>query len=119
MRADPLAPVPRSAMTAIREGWPGPPTNDGRGTLFISHLGDIYPSGFLPVRAGNVRTDSVRDVYRSSKVFTDLRDAGLLKGKCGVCPFNEICGGSRARAYAMEGDMLASDPTCAYQPSAA
>jgi radical SAM protein len=89
--------------------------NDGAGFLFVSHRGDIYPSGFLPVRAGNVRTDRVAEVYRSSPLFRQLRD-GELSGKCGACPFRRVCGGSRARAYAMTGDFLASDPLCAYVP---
>lgn len=116
MQADQLEPVPAEVKPMIRDGWPGPTTNDGKGTMFISHLGDIYPSGFLPVRTGNVRTDDLVSVYRQSPVFTSLRNSSQLKGKCGDCPFNEVCGGSRARAYAMTGDMLAADPTCAYQP---
>lgn len=100
----------------IRSAWPGPPTNDGRGIFFISHIGEIYPSGFIPVSAGNVRKDSVVDVYRDSQVFTTIRDRDQLKGKCGVCRFNVICGGSRSRAYAMTGDMTAADPTCKFQP---
>ncbi len=89
--------------------------NDGAGFVFVSHRGDIYPSGFLPIRAGNVREDSIVDVYRTSPLFKDLRD-GELDGKCGACPFKRVCGGSRARAYAMTGDPLASDPLCAYYP---
>lgn len=90
--------------------------NDGSGFLFVSHKGSIYPSGFLPLSAGNVRTDDIVDVYRSSPLFTKLRDTEAISGKCGVCPFRRICGGSRARAYAMEGNLLASDPLCAYVP---
>ena len=100
----------------IKSAWPGPPTNDGRGIFFISHLGEIYPSGFIPLSAGNVRKDSVVDVYRNSELFTTIRDRSQLKGKCGICPFNVICGGSRSRAYAMTGDMTAADPTCRFQP---
>jgi AdoMet-dependent heme synthase len=100
----------------IKSAWPGPPTNDGRGIFFISHLGNIYPSGFIPLSAGNVRNDSVVDVYRNSEMFTTIRDRSLLQGKCGVCPFNVICGGSRSRTYAMTGDLTAADPTCRFQP---
>jgi radical SAM protein len=89
--------------------------NDGAGFLFVSHRGEIFPSGFLPLRAGNVREDRLADVYRSSPIFRELRH-GALSGKCGACPFRRVCGGSRARAYAMTGDPLASDPLCAYVP---
>lgn len=91
--------------------------NDGDGFVFISHTGDIYPSGFLPVSAGNVRTSRIGDVYRTSELFTRLRDRSLLKGKCGVCGYRDSCGGSRARAYAMTGDYLAAEPFCAYEPA--
>lgn len=90
--------------------------NDGAGFLFVSHRGDIYPSGFMPLRAGNVRRDDVAQVYRSSPVFTALRETSRLEGKCGVCPFKLVCGGSRARAYAMMGNPSAADPLCAYVP---
>jgi radical SAM protein len=100
----------------IKAAWPGPPTNDGRGIFFISHLGEIYPSGFMPLSAGNVRKDSVVDVYRNSELFTTVRDRKQLQGKCGYCPFNVICGGSRSRAYAMTGEVTAADPTCRFEP---
>ncbi len=92
--------------------------NDGNGFVFISHTGDVYPSGFLPVVAGNIRKDRLADVYRNSTVFRELRDPGLLKGKCGACEFRDVCGGSRARAYGVTGDYLESDPACAYVPGA-
>lgn len=92
-------------------------TNDGKGVCFVSHLGEVYPSGFLPVRCGNVRTDSLVDVYRTHPVFLALRDPAGLKGKCSSCPFKNVCGGCRARAYACTGDYLAADPTCPYDPS--
>jgi len=100
----------------IKAAWPGPTTNDGQGIFFISHLGEIYPSGFMPISTGNVRTDQLVSVYRDSPVFRGLRNKSLLDGKCGYCPFNVICGGSRSRAYAMTGDMFAADPTCSFQP---
>lgn len=90
--------------------------NDGKGFVFISHTGEIYPSGFLPIAAGNVKTDSLTDVYRNSDIFKTLRDAGRLKGKCGVCEYKSVCGGSRARAFAVHGDMTASDPFCVHVP---
>ena len=90
--------------------------NEGRGFLFVSHTGEIYPSGFLPISAGNVRNDSLIDVYRNSALFRDLRDTSKLKGKCGDWEFKEVCSGSRARAYAMTGDYLAEEPFCSYIP---
>ncbi len=89
---------------------------DGRGMLFVSHVGDIYPSGFLPLKAGNVRESSLIEIYNKSKIFLDLRDPDNLKGKCGRCQFRKICGGSRARAYAVFGDYLMQEPKCIYTP---
>ena len=89
---------------------------DGNGVLFISHHGEVTPAGFLPVVTGNVREDSVVDLYRGHAVFRALRDVGRLTGKCGVCEYRDLCGGSRARAFAHSGDYLGSDPLCAYQP---
>jgi radical SAM protein len=90
--------------------------NDGRGFAFVSHTGDVFPSGFLPIRCGNVREQEFIDIYRDHPVFRDLRNPELLHGKCGACEFKDLCGGSRARALAMNGDYLASDPLCAYVP---
>lgn len=92
--------------------------NDGNGFLFISHVGDIQPSGFLPLTAGNVRTDDVIEVYRHSQLFTDLRTPDKIKGRCGVCEYRDVCGGQRGRAYGMTGDYLESDPACVYVPTA-
>jgi radical SAM protein len=91
---------------------------DGDGFMFISHVGDIFPSGFLPVCAGNVRTDDLVSVYQRSELFRTLRDRSRIKGKCGVCKYRSVCGGSRARAYAVTGDILESEPFCAYEPPA-
>ena len=90
--------------------------NDGNGFAFVSHIGDVYPSGFLPIACGNVRERSLTEIYRTHPTFVSLRDPERLKGKCGVCEFRSVCGGSRARAYAVTGDPLESDPTCAYVP---
>lgn len=90
--------------------------NDGKGFAFISHTGDVYPSGFLPLAAGNVRETPFSEIYRNSALFRALRDPSLLRGKCGVCDFRPVCGGSRARAYGVTGDYLESDPSCAYEP---
>jgi len=92
--------------------------NDGNGFLFISHVGDIQPSGFLPLTAGNVRTDDVIDVYRHSQLFTDLRTPDKIKGRCGICEYRDVCGGQRGRAYGITGDYLESDPACVYIPNA-
>jgi radical SAM protein with 4Fe4S-binding SPASM domain len=86
--------------------------NDGNGFLFISHIGEIQPSGFLPVTADNVRNDDVVDVYRNSPIFKDLRNPSKLKGVCGACKYNDVCGGQRGRAYGLTGDYLESDPAC-------
>ncbi len=97
---------------------PRPPlaTNSGRGFVFIDHVGDVYPSGFLPYHCGNVKDESFRGIYRNSPIMLSLRRPDAFHGKCGVCPFNQVCGGSRSHAYAVTGDMLASDPTCAWTP---
>jgi AdoMet-dependent heme synthase len=99
------------------QGVPGIlPVNEGKGFLFISHTGEVQPSGFLPLSAGNVRSTSVGDIYRHSELFQQLRNTDNLRGKCGDCEFQGICGGSRARAYALTGDAFAEDPSCAYVP---
>ncbi len=92
--------------------------NDGNGFVFISHIGDVYPSGLLPVKAGNVRETSLAEIYRESPIFKALRNPDEFKGKCGVCEFRYVCGGSRSRAYAMTGDYLESEPFCVYIPKA-
>ena len=74
--------------------------NDGQGLVFISHTGEVYPSGFLPISAGNIRLDSLVDVYRRSPLFVQLRNSDKLKGKCGRCKYRNLCGGSCSRAYA-------------------
>lgn len=92
--------------------------NDGKGFMFISHSGEVYPSGFLPLTAGNVRRQPLVEIYRESPLFQQLRDTSQLEGKCGACEFKEICGGSRARAYSLTGDPLAEEPCCSYVPRA-
>ncbi|WP_290813220.1 TIGR04053 family radical SAM/SPASM domain-containing protein [Halovivax sp.] len=88
----------------------------GDGFCFVSHTGEVYPSGFLPESAGNVREKPVTEVYRESDLFRSLRDRDRLRGKCGACEFRALCGGSRSRAYATTGDPLESDPLCPYVP---
>lgn len=99
------------AVTSVPKG-----ANDGQGFVFINHHGDVYPSRFLPLSAGNVMTQSLAEVYSDSPLLVSLRDSARLKGRCGRCPVRTVCGGSRARAYAMTGDLFAPDPCCAYQP---
>lgn len=91
---------------------------DGSGFVFISHTGEISPSGFLPLVCGNVREEKLSDVYRTHPVFTSIRSPELYTGKCGVCDYSRMCGGSRARAYTATGDYMGSDPACAYIPPA-
>ena len=103
----------------FKDGIPGiMPLNEDRGTLFVSHTGEVYPCAGLHVSAGNVRIVNLAEIYRSSQVFTLLRDQVNLTGKCGECAFKGVCGGSRARAYAIHGDMFSEDPSCIYRPTA-
>jgi radical SAM protein with 4Fe4S-binding SPASM domain len=103
-----VAPAPRRGLGV----------NDGNGFVFISHTGDICPSGFLPLVCGNVRHHRLADIYRTHPTFLRLRDPDGYAGKCGRCPFRRLCGGSRSRTHALTGDAFASDPTCVYQPTA-
>jgi radical SAM protein len=91
-------------------------TRDGKGILFVSNEGWVYPAGFLPIRLGNVRDESPVTIYRDHPLLRDIR-AARFGGRCGRCEFRESCGGSRARAYAASGDPLAEDPACAYVPA--
>jgi radical SAM protein len=118
-------PAPGMAMPAILTTSEGPGhtvglaprgVNAGNGFLFVSHRGEIFPSGFLPFPAGNVRTHDVAEVYRQSPLFRDLRDPDRLSGRCGRCEYRSICGGSRSRALALTGDLFATDPWCVYEP---
>jgi radical SAM protein with 4Fe4S-binding SPASM domain len=99
--------------------WRTAGVSDGKGFVFISHKGEIFPSGFLPLRGGSVVEDSLTDVYRNSDLFLQLRDTTQREGKCGICEYQKICGGSRSRAYALTGNYLAEDPRCVYQPDMA
>jgi AdoMet-dependent heme synthase len=90
--------------------------NAGRGFVFVSHVGTVHPSGFLTASAGDVRAKTLNEIYRTSTLLSELRDVSLLGGRCGLCEFAPVCGGSRSRAFATTGDALAEDPLCAYQP---
>ena len=105
--------------TTGRQGMRAPlGIRDGRGVMFISHTGEISPSGFLPLVCGNVRDTTPAKIYREHPLFISLRDSDALGGKCGRCEFRRICGGSRSRAYGITGDPFAEDPACSYQPLA-
>jgi radical SAM protein len=112
MRASGMA-APEMKNNSVYQGFQ---VRDGHGIVFVSHLGDIYPSGFLPLRCGNVRTDSLVDIYRNSEIFRGLHNPDVFHGKCGACEYSHICGGSRARAFAYTGDALGTDPFCPYEP---
>src|SRR5262249_5135240 len=92
------------------------PINDVKGFVFVSHTGEVFPSGFLPISAGSVRDQPLATIYRDSPLLRSLRDSSNLKGKCSACEFKDICGGSRARAYAMTGDVFAQEPCCIHKP---
>jgi radical SAM protein len=108
--------TPTTDANARNMGWATRRVNDGKGFMFISHVGNVYPSGFLPIHAGNVREKPLAEIYRDAPIFKALRDTSRLEGKCGACEYKEICGGSRARAYALTGEPLAQEPCCIYQP---
>jgi radical SAM protein with 4Fe4S-binding SPASM domain len=108
--------TPTSDAKTRTMGWATRRVNDGKGFLFVSHVGNVYPSGFLPIHAGNVKQTPLAEIYRNAPIFKSLRDTSKLEGKCGACEYKEICGGSRARAYAVTGDPLAQEPCCIYQP---
>ncbi|MBE7551757.1 MAG: TIGR04053 family radical SAM/SPASM domain-containing protein [Anaerolineales bacterium] len=90
--------------------------NAGNGFVFISRRGDVFPSGFMPISVGNVREKSLVEIYREAPLFKSLRDPSQFEGRCGLCEFVGVCGGSRSRAYALTGDPLAEEPFCTYEP---
>lgn len=114
-----LAPPPRSPGPTAPQTHPRRPplaVGDGRGVVFVSHTGEVSPSGFLPVVVGNVREAPLPTIYRHAPLLQALRDPDRLGGRCGCCPYRSVCGGSRARAHAAYGDPLAEDPGCPYLP---
>ncbi len=102
----------RQAMNAMTKGCLA-----GTGVCFVSHRGEIFPCGYLPVEAGNIRQQPFRAIWEGSAVFADLRDPDLLGGKCGLCEFKRVCGGCRARAYGMTHEYLDEEPFCTYEPA--
>ena len=115
MQKDLERPRPSDPPPSRPTGYHGAGIRDGNGIVFVSHTGEICPSGFLEVATGNVRRDDLVHVYRESKVFTALRDVSRFGGRCRRCEYGSVCGGSRARAYAAFGDLLGEDPLCAYE----
>ncbi len=104
----------------VGHGHRGPlGVGDGKGVMFVSHTGEIFPAGFLPLGCGRFPAQSVVEVYQNHPTFLALRDPDHFKGKCGYCEFRAVCGGSRARAYAVTGDPLETEPDCVYEPQAA
>jgi radical SAM protein with 4Fe4S-binding SPASM domain len=101
----------RQAMNAMTKGCLA-----GTGVCFVSHRGEVFPCGYLPVEAGNIRQQPFRAIWEGSAVFADLRDPDLLGGKCGLCEFKRVCGGCRARAYGMTHEYLDEEPFCTYEP---
>jgi len=91
----------------------------GTAVCFVSHKGEVYPCGYLPVLAGDVTRERFADIWARSEVFGRLRDGSLLGGRCGVCEFQRVCGGCRARAFYRYGDYLAEEPYCSYVPHGA
>jgi radical SAM protein len=111
------SPVTRRLLAeTVRARRPPMDVNAARGFVFVSHVGTVHPSGFLPMSAGNVRVTPLPEIYRHSDLFRALRDPARLTGRCGVCEFGRVCGGSRSRAFAVSGDPLAEEPWCGYQP---
>jgi len=114
---DPLAGPAGEPDSAARRGHRAPlGVTDGKGVMFVNHRGEIFPAGFLPLRCGRFPADSVVEVYQTHPTFHALQDPERLKGHCGACEYRHVCGGSRARAYAVTGDPLASEPDCVYVP---
>ena len=103
----------RHAMNAMTKGCLA-----GTGVSFISHRGEVFPCGYLPVEAGHIRRQGFQDIWENSPLFAELRDVDLLGGKCGVCEFKKLCSGCRARSFGMTGDYLAEEPFCTYEPHA-
>ncbi|GAB4570718.1 MAG: heme b synthase [Anaerolineae bacterium] len=89
----------------------------GTGVCFVSHRGEVFPCGYLPVEAGNIRRQPFAEIWQDSPLFAEMRDPDLLEGKCGICQFKNLCSGCRARAYGTVGNYMAEEPFCAYEPT--
>ena len=84
----------------------------------ITPDGKLTPCPYLPEAAGDLNRMSFGEIWRTAPLFQQLR-TGSLGGKCGACEYRRLCGGCRARAFALAGDVLAEDPSCSYEPSGA
>lgn len=104
-------PAGRHAMNAMTKGCLA-----GTGVCFVSHRGEVFPCGYLPVEAGNIRSQPFQAIWEGAPLFTELRNPDLLGGKCGLCEFKRVCSGCRARAYGMTGEYLGEEPFCTYEP---
>ena len=113
------APLATTALFALQhrgQESAGLAVTDGRGVMFVSHVGEVYPAGFLPLVCGRFPKVSVVDIYQNHPTFRALQDPDQYKGICGICEYRYVCGGSRARAYAVSGDPLGPEPDCVYVP---
>jgi len=88
----------------------------GQVIALIDVDGNVLPCSYFPKPAGNIRTQSFQDIWENSSLFKELRDFKKYKGKCGSCEYVTVCGGCRARAYAVNGDYLEEEPFCGYKP---
>lgn len=102
---------PTGNMTAMTKGCLA-----GQSVCFVSHTGEVFPCGYLPVSSGNVKVQGLPAIWRDSRVFADLRDETKLEGKCGLCEYKRVCMGCRARAYGTVGNYLAEEPNCNFVP---
>jgi radical SAM protein with 4Fe4S-binding SPASM domain len=103
----------RTALEAVTRGCLA-----GTGVCFVSHKGDVFPCGYMPLKAGNVGEKRLREIWAQAPLFANLRNTSLLKGRCGRCGYAQICSGCRARALAVSGDAFDEDPGCGYVPPA-
>ncbi len=101
----------KTGMSAVTKGCLA-----GQSVCFISHTGEVFPCGYLPLSSGNIRRRPLAEIWRDSPIFKSLRDSSQLKGRCGICEYREVCQGCRARAYGCTGDFLAEEPYCIYKP---
>jgi radical SAM protein with 4Fe4S-binding SPASM domain len=110
-RGETVPELPSHGMNAVTRGCLA-----GQSVCFISHLGEVFPCGYLPVRAGDLRRERFDAIWEKAKIFQELRNLDELEGKCGCCEFQSVCMGCRARAYGVYGNYMAEEPFCVYEP---